>query len=221
MAITTLQRISELESSVSGSITSDFSKWSRKKMINTLDEGRAAAIVDSVMRGTRIHPTWLQTLTLQYDPLIQESDCYTIFPCPSVIKLKKLTDGFVFVGNEAGTVAYGRINTRGEMLNMMNHPVLSRKITNGVGALYEDGKWYIYSDKTEGLIKSLSVRAIFNSPTELPYFNLTEDEYPIDQTTFEFALEYLKERLLYGEAMTPVTTTKTSKDLPYQKQRRR
>lgn len=215
--ITTLKRISELESVVSAYITASESRWSREKSIELLNEGRAAAISNTVQNGTRIHPSWQQELVLPYDEAIQESCNYSTFgPMPSIIKLEKAKDGVIFVGNEDFTVQYSRFNTAGELLNAMKHRILRRKIENGVAALLDGDQWKIYTDLTFGKIKSFGTKAIFNDPTSLPYFNIAEDEYPIDATTFEFCLGYLKDKYLSGIASTPVLTDKTNKNLPFQ-----
>lgn len=223
MGITTLERISELESIVSAFITASESRWSREKSIALLNEGRAAAISNTAQGGTRLHPSWTQPLVLPYDATIQDSDCYSTFaPMPSVIKFKKMQDGVTFVGNADFSVEYGRFNSIGELNNAKKHRILRRKITNGVGALMEDNKWKVYTDLKFGKIKSLGCRAIFNDPTSLPYFNITDDEYPLDDTTFEFALGYLKDKYLNSVAQTPALTDKTFKNLPFNiKQRHR
>ncbi len=216
MGISTLERISELESIVSAFITASESRWSREKSIALLNEGRAAAISNTSQGGTRLHRSWQQDLVLPYEDSMQDSDCYSTFgPMPSVIKLKKAQDGVVFVGNEDFTVEYGRKNTIGELRNAMKHRILRRKITNGVGALLKEGQWQVYTDLKFGKIKSLGVTAIFNDPTSLPHFNIVEDEYPIDDTTFEFCLGYLRDKYLNPIASTPATTDKTFKNLPF------
>lgn len=215
--ITTLHRISEMESVVSAFITASGSRWSREKAIEMLNEGRAASISSTSQGGTRIHPSWTQKLTIEYDETLQDNTCYSTFgPMPSVIKLKKLQDGTIFVGNQDFTVQYGRFNTIGELLNAQKHRILSRKMKNGVGALLEENQWKCYTDLKFGKIRSLGVMAIFNDPTSLPYFNIVTDEYPIDDTTFEFCLGYLKEKYLTQVESTPATTEKTFKNLPFQ-----
>lgn len=211
--VTVIERISELEAAVSA-VTTDFSRWTLARQIQFLDEGRAVAISNSVQNGYRIHPEWQQNLldssAIEYDDRLQESDCYTVFACPQPIKMKKITDGFVFVGNSDGTVAYSRVNTRGELLNMTKHPILNLTITHGNAALYEDGLWKIWSGTTQGRIQSLGVIGVFESPTALPFYNIQLDNYPIDNATMEFIIGYLKQGLLNQMAGTPITTESTA-----------
>lgn len=214
---TTLECISILESIV-GAVTTDFSKWNRRKLISVLNEGRAVGISNTHQGGTRIHPDWLQPFTIEYNELLQTDSCFSIFPCPSVIKLSKTKDGFIQIGNAEGTVNYKRFNTIGELNNAKDHPILSRALTVYVGALYEDSVWKIYAKDVK--IKSFGGRAIFNDPTEVPHFNILKDKYPIDETTFEFVCGYLKEKYLNQIEQTPVTTTHTDKQFSISSKRR-
>lgn len=211
--ISALHRISELESIVSGFATTDTSRWGRAKIIETMNSGRAVAISNSLQGATRLHPSWQQKIVIPYLSYEKESNCYSTFDFPySVIKATKTHDGCTFVGNKDFNVAYDRINSRGELLNMQKHPILNRAITHRIAALFEEGKWYIYTEKNIA-IRSLGVIAIFNHPTELPHYNLEKDEYPVDDTTWDFIRGYLKEKLLNQVEATPIQTPTTNKDL--------
>lgn len=211
MTATTLHRVSELESSVAGFIATNSSRWNREKSIELMNEIRSVGIMNVMQNGGRIHPDWLQKITIPYSALEQTDSCFSTFPFPySVIRLKKITDGIVFVGNENFTVAYDRVNTRGELLNMSKHPILARAYTQRVAALFEDGNFETYSNK--GSIRKLGVNAIFSQPTSLPYFNLEHDPYPLDENTWEFCLGYAKEKYLNQEEATKIQTPATNKD---------
>jgi hypothetical protein len=209
--LTTLHRISELESTVSGFVTTDSSRWSQPKLIALLDEIRAVAITNVLMTGGRVHPDWLQSITIPFSSHEQNDVCYSTFPFPySVIRAKKLNDGFYFVGNDSFTAAYDRVNTRGELLNSAKHPILARSFTQRVAALFEENQFTTYSQK--GNIRTLGVSAIFSSPTSLPYFNLEKDAYPLDSNTFEFALGYARDKYMNQEEATKIQTPSVNKD---------
>lgn len=212
MVITTLQRISELEKVVEAVMTQQ-SKFSRETLIQFLDETRAIAISNTAMGGTRLHPDWTQTHYCTYDAQFQDSDCETIFELPSAIKFKKIVDGYQWFGNNDGSVQYHRINSRGEYNNMLNHPMLVRKITNGVAVLVEDGRAIVYTKIPRSRIQQLRVNGIYNSPTQLSSFNIDTDNYPIDNTTFDWIKGYLKQTILNQMEQTPVLGEKTNREL--------
>jgi hypothetical protein len=202
MAITTLHRISELESLVAGFETTSISRWGKEKLIQTLNESRSIAIANTWMGGTKIHPSWQQKITIPFNERNAEGLCYNTFPFPyEVIKGKKLADGCVFVGNHLFTVQYDRVNTTSELLDYQNHPVLNRVYTQRVAAVLEENMWKLYSKKFD--IKSLGVSAIFADPTSLPYFNISVDEYPIDQESFDFVKGYTRDKYLREIESTP------------------
>jgi hypothetical protein len=203
---TTIENISILESIVA-SVTTDMSKWSREKLIEILAEGRAMGIYEATLNGVRIHPLWLQTYKADWDARLQENDCYSTFACPSPIRLPNGRDGHIWVGNNKGTVSYSRVNTIGEMLNRKAHPAMSLSLSRSAMALYEDGVWKVERNKS-GFIQELSTRSMFNEPTKVPYFNIHEDTYPIDDVVFD----YVKKWLIQME-QTPVLTQRTNKEL--------
>lgn len=206
--MTTLERISQLESVESGFVTSSDSRWNRRKLIQFMNDARAKIISD--LKGARIHPEWTQEFIPDYDELLQDSKCYTRFIVPSVIRITDKMDGFIFIGNTDGYTSYKRVVTRGELNNMRRHPILSRAITNGVAALYENGEMFLYSNSQ---VKSLRIEGIFNDPTSLPDFNINKDRYPIDDATFEIVKVYMKQAYMNQIASEPITSTRTSKNL--------
>ncbi len=208
---TTLHYISILEGIVSGLPATTPSRWNRKKLTEILNEGRAIGLSKTIQNGSRLNPIWQQKITIPFSALNQEDECFSTFPFPySVIKATKAIDGCIFVGNEDFTVAYNRINTRGQLLNYSKHPILGRAFTQGTAALLEDGQWFVYSNKA---IRTLGVIAIFNDPVSLPYFNIEKDDYPLDETTFDFVRGYLKEQVLNQIESTPIATESTNRDI--------
>lgn len=218
--ITTLERISELEKIVEATTTQQ-SKFSRETLIQFLDETRAIGISNTSQGGTRLHPDWTQTFYATYDPLFQDSDCETVFELPTAIKFKKIVDGYQWFGNTDGSVQYRRINSRGEYNNMLKHPMLLRSITHNVAVLIEDTRAMVYTKVPRARIQQLRVNAIFNSPTQLPSFNITTDNYPIDNTTFDFVKGYLKQTILNQMEQTPILSQKTNKELAFSVPQRR
>lgn len=216
---TTLDYISELQAEVEA-VQTQGSKLSREKLISYLNEGRALAISNSGQGGTRINPVWLQTYYCVYDSLLQDDDCNVIFDLPSAIKFKKYADGYVGFFNNDGSVQYRRFNTLGEVNNAMNHPILARSLTKYIAVLVENEQAKIYTKVPRARLQQLRVSGLFNNPTELPDFNITTDQYPIDETTFEWVRGWLKQTILNQIEQTPVTGEKTSANYAVPQRRR-
>jgi len=139
------------------------------------NEYRAQAIFDIYAKTKRINPAWTQQMVIDYDPQIQESDCYLLFPAPNPISLGPLMDGHIYIGSDCGAINYPKARSRADLANRNNHRHTRVKIDKPK-VLFSDGCYEVYGNM---MLRKLMVDGINSYPTEVPTYNKYIDPYPI------------------------------------------
>lgn len=154
--------------------------------------GRAAVIRAFYSKTKRISGEWIQTYIGTYDKNIQESADYVIFDVPRGIPLDVMRDGYLYIGDIAGDIAYRRVNNLAEFATYNQHRIT--KVNNSrPKVLYQEGRMKIYGN---AMIKELRIDGIIANPTEVPTYNQDVDNYPISEDLIQPIRDYLWQKSL-------------------------
>lgn len=203
--------IDSLISDSSGGTRSSSDMLTPKYVSKNLDAARAEAIERRWMKFKAINPLCYQKFYLALDTNLQvqpnntlTSNNYVLFKLPPVIQLGA-NDGLRYLGASNCIDNWRRIRSREEMSVVMKHPYT--KVSN-----HPDDIYYLYDgtlcqiqvynnlDIQEGLCE-----AIFQNPTEIPFYNQNLDDYPVDIELVDFMRNILYERFAITKSQNPAS----------------
>lgn len=186
----TLPKIVDLiQTMANAGVYPDASRFDTPFIEDTIHKARAAVLMDFYGKTKRINPIWTQQYTAKFDINLQDDPCLRRFKVPPVLTLDVFLDGFLYVGTIDGNCQYDKLNTRANLANSE---------ANRYTKLQEDQVKYIYSDSFiecygNKELEDLRTDAIHLRPTDIPTYNKTYDEYPLDE-----ALILQMQGLLFG-----------------------
>jgi len=164
-----------------GGVFSDESRFDRGTMIGILDAGRGYGLSEIYKSNTRVHENFIQRVYPEYKEALQQDDCITIFEIPRTVPINTRMDGLLHVGPRDGHGGgFTKIRTRGQLSSRRRHRVHELAMSLRTHYLNDTTRGYLEIYKPDNKkIKHILVEGIFQHPTEIPGFNLEEDEYPI------------------------------------------
>lgn len=190
------QIIQSCISSVQGGSYTDEVNMYDGKYAERIHEARANVLREKYVQNRFVSPEWIQRFYPQYDEYMQDGKCVTKFKCPGFLDLGS-RDGLVYVGSEECPLAFNRVMNIGELATFRAHEIYFR---NRTVALYENGYLYLYSNK---VIRDPVVVGVFSRPTDVPSFNDTKDNYPVDPQSCMMIEDVVVNRQLMTEIRTP------------------
>jgi len=180
--------VSQVIRLVSGGILTDETRYDFLDIEAKIHYARANVIQNFFAKTKRISGEWLQTYNATYDLASQESNEFVRFVVPRTIPLDVFRDGFVYVGDTTGNVAYRRINNRAELANFNLHRIT--KIKSDIPKfIYSEGVIEVYGNNA--MTKELRIDGIFANPTELPLYNQDIDNYPLSEDLISAVKDFL------------------------------
>lgn len=195
----TLRQIVESAiATVSGGLFVDDRNIYVEQIEQKVHEARSIWIAQSYKASRSIHPDWYQRYYPEYIEDIQEDKCITTFNVPHIIWFDDKSDGMRYFGAKGYADNFTRIWDRTMLSSMMRHEAMAigRRnyilIQNGIGECY-----------TISAIREPIMEAIFSCPTDIPTFNRSEHQYPIDPQGIDFIEKYLVQTVLKMEIATP------------------
>lgn len=145
---------------------------------DTIHKARATVLFNYYQKYHKINPSWTQQFIGEYSSLLQESNKFIKFQCPSVLTLDDFIDGFMYVGNLNDNVSYRKISNRATLSTYNSHRYTRLNIDTPE-FIYSDGYIEIYGNS---MIRQLKVDGIFTDPTKIPTYNKEFDQYPVDES---------------------------------------
>lgn len=190
------QIIQSCISSVQGGSFTDEANIYDGKYAERIHEARANVLRDKYMQNKFVNPDWIQRYYPQYDEYMQDGKCVVKFKCPGFLDLGS-RDGLMYVGSEDCPISFNRVMSIADLATLRSHGIYAR---NRVVVLYENGYLYIYSNR---VIKDPMVAGVFSRPTDVPSFNDTKDNYPVDPQSCMMIEDVIVQRQLMTEIRTP------------------
>ena len=209
------QIIDSIMSDVGGGTRSSSDMLTPKYVSKNLDAARAEAIERRWLKYKSINPLCYQKFYLALDVNLQiqpnqtlPPNPFILFKLPPVIQLGA-NDGLRYLGALNCIDNWRRIRSREEFSVVMKNPYT--KISN-----HPDEIYYLYDgvkcqiqvfnnmDVQEGLAE-----CIFQSPTEIPFYNQEYEDYPVDIELVDFMRNILYERFA-------ITKASPKESLPYE-----
>lgn len=191
---------------VSGGILTDESKYDFLDIEADIHYARANVIKDFYSKNKRVSGEWIQTFNAVFDVTSQESNNFVRFVVPRAIPLDVFRDGFLYVGDTNGNVAYRRVNSRAELANFNLHRIT--KINNNTPKfIYSEGVIELYGNT---MIKELRIDGIFANPSEIPTYNQDIDNYPLSEDLISPLKDFLLKTSLSIEAQKKPDTISDS-----------
>jgi hypothetical protein len=184
----------------SGGVVSSENRVSLPYSIRVLDELRANAIAQYAKAKQIVPEQVYSTTSLVYTDEYQNADdtakCIYVYQVPAILPVSSIHDGISFVGVRNGE-NLNRIKSSAVLENYRKHYITKRKITEEPWVLYQpDFSEMMFHKPFGGPTKALVVRAIFVRPTELPEYNIDNDEYPITDEIFTLVLSLAQDTFL-------------------------
>jgi hypothetical protein len=176
----------------SGGIVSVDNRISVLMSIRILDELRAAAVNEYYKAKLYIPEQLYQSTSLVFDDDYQTDDlitkCIYSYRAPGVVPFSTVHDGITYIGVRNGENLF-RIKSQAALANYRNHYLTRPRVENSPWVLYipEDSEIWFHKP-FGGPTKSLIVRGVFSRPTEIPEYNLDNDEYPITDEIYNMVL---------------------------------
>ena len=134
----------------------------------------------------RIHPSCYQKFYPEYNPYAQpKNGCFATFAIPNIIAIDEHGDGLRYVGTDefvtGKTMNFRRVPSRGWLSTYNYHPVMTTKNSSWIGFLYDASSGIIELYGNGATITNPPlVDAIFANPFDVPTYNKTLDQYPIN-----------------------------------------
>ena len=184
----------------SGGIISVDNRLSAQMAIRILDELRAAAIVEYYKAKLFIPEQFYQTTSLVYQDDYQDDNlvtkCIYTYHVPGVIPASAVHDGISYVGVKNGE-NINRIKSQSVLANYRRHYITNKQVESSPWVLYNSDSSEMWFHKPfGGPTKILVVRGIFTRPTELPEYNLENDEYPISEDLYSMIITMAQNQFL-------------------------
>lgn len=191
-----------------GGVLTDDTRFDFPDIDAAIHFARAAVIPMFYAKTQRISSEWIQTFTATYDANIQDSNEFVRFAVPRSIPLDVMRDGYLFIGDSAGTTAYRRVNNRAELANYNLHRIT--KINNNTPkVLYEEGYFEVYG---LSMTKQLRIDGLIAVPTEIVTYNEDFDNYPISEDLIQPVRDYLWQKSLGIEIQKSPDTISDSQE---------
>lgn len=180
-----------LQSSIGGGIFSDETLTEIKFAEKVLQVGRAICIKEMYRHDNTINDIYYQHVQLNYNPELQDDDCYTIFEYPNIIGINPNIDGHQYMGHKRGDNSWRRLLSTGHLATYEKARGTRRKDTNT----------YYVLEPQFGTVKVMNPeirRGVGYSILEDPLhpsanFNRKKDEYPITMECLALLEKYFRE----------------------------
>jgi hypothetical protein len=199
--------VSEIKNDLNSGMNYNDSRWDDEYIEAKIHNARATLIGQYMMKlGKFINDSWVQTLDLRFANREKDGNIVT-FECPDVISIDGQSDGFVYVGHVNGFKPFLRI--RKGYSTLTRHSLFARK---------KDIMWdYKHMEQNKALLyfynnndlTYITVRALFNNPTQIPNFDKEVDHYPVDANLKREIIELVTADLM-RKTQRPVEITNTS-----------
>jgi hypothetical protein len=187
--------ISQVIRLVSGGTFTDDTRYDPLDIEAKIHYARANVIQQFFTKNKRISGEWLQTYNAVYDANLQGNIDFVKFAVPSGIPLDIYRDGFIYVGDKNGNIAYRRVNNRAELANYNLHRI-TRISSDRPKFIYSEGYIEVYGNS---MIKELRIDGVFANPTELPTYNQDIDNYPLSEDLISQVKDFLLKTALSVE----------------------
>lgn len=208
------QIVSLVISRIGGGVETDESPSVYSKIAGVIDIAREVIIGEASKKSFRkFSQDWFQTYEPVFDPSLQESSEFTIFPFPAVTNIDSIFDGNFFIGSRQCSEQFRRIKSRGEYYGMKKHKTKANSLRRYVYYLFNQQTIEVYSP-TATRIEKIRAESIFSRPEDIPTFNVELDNYPMDDGNIPMLLDFIKKNYTWDVLMTPMDTRSDSKDTP-------